>query len=466
MYNNWFRRVVQFVVVVLLPFLFVLSADASQPFFMLFPMPSGEWDGNVIETDTGTYWNAWGYTFGGEAYYDENTYQTGLYGTDELASFLKRENLPDAELIAHHDGYYIRNIMLYPERMKVDGQVLNLTALHTLEGGDDVLLDGGWYNRGGVWKYEGASPDRHLADVRWILLPDSVTTAFRPFRGFYQPLGVCLPDNDSFIMYLDEPMTQYNPGIIFYVVKGSSAHKLCERKGYPYCFRQPYKSYVRSDAPAGMNVFDAERYVSSLSTGSANLPVEKSVYFGSYEQDNNTRNGAEPVEWIVVANDQRNNRALLLSKYVLDMERYHKSYSKIRWDECSVRSWLSDTFYQKCFSASERASIIRTKHYANYGDSSIETTDKVFFLSIDEVESYLKTREARMATPTQYAIAQDVAVSDSGSCYWWLRGSSDRKNDADRIEPDGHIQTYGGNTNAYGVGIRPAIWVSLDVVGN
>ena len=47
--------------------------------------------------------------------------------------------------------------------------------------------------------------------------------------------------------------------------------------------------------------------------------------------------------------------------------------------------------------------------------------------------------------------------------YWWLRDSTTRKNDANRVRPHGNVEEYGGNTNAYGVGVRPALWISLDL---
>lgn len=46
------------------------------------------------------------------------------------------------------------------------------------------------------------------------------------------------------------------------------------------------------------------------------------VLFGSYEQDNDTTNGAEPIEWQVV--DIDNDKALLVSKYILDNVEYNE----------------------------------------------------------------------------------------------------------------------------------------------
>lgn len=184
------------------------------------------------------------------------------------------------------------------------------------------------------------------------------------------------------------------------------------------------------------------------------------VCFGNYEQDDDKSNGTESVEWIVLDVDQSENRALLLSKYVLDLQRYNKKWTKVSWAKCSSRSWLNGTFYDKCFTADEQEYIIKTALLSYYVDGYIDTKDNVFFLNEDELTKYLPSRDDRKAVPTDYAISQEV-VHNGGYSYWWLRDSSQRKNDANRIEPDGHLQRVGANTNAYGVGVRPAIWVDL-----
>ena len=48
-----------------------------------------------------------------------------------------------------------------------------------------------------------------------------------------------------------------------------------------------------------------------------------------------------------------------------------------------------------------------------------------------------------------------------GYCYWWLRDTTNRKNDANRVEPNGDILEYGSNTNAAGVSVRPVIWLNV-----
>ncbi len=54
---------------------------------------------------------------------------------------------------------------------------------------------------------------------------------------------------------------------------------------------------------------------------SINLQIGDLYSFGSYEQDNDLTNGAEPIDWEVL--DIQDNRALLISKYALDSKPYN-----------------------------------------------------------------------------------------------------------------------------------------------
>ena len=191
--------------------------------------------------------------------------------------------------------------------------------------------------------------------------------------------------------------------------------------------------------------------------------VDNTIVFGAYEQNNNKKDGKEPVEWVILHIDESNNRALLLSKYVLDMQRFHQKWTKVSWEKCNVRDWLNGTFYEACFSNEERNAIVQWDLESYYGDQHVKTSDNVFFLSADEARKYFSSNVERRVEATSYAIEHEVALSGV-NCYWWLRDASGRKNDANRVKPDGSVEEYGGNTNAFGVGIRPAIWVDLSLI--
>lgn len=75
------------------------------------------------------------------------------------------------------------------------------------------------------------------------------------------------------------------------------------------------------------------------------------VTFGAYEQDNNTGNGKEAIEWLVLDYDAANNRALVISLYALDCKPYNTEKKNVTWEKCTLRAWLNNEFIQAAFSA-------------------------------------------------------------------------------------------------------------------
>ena len=147
------------------------------------------------------------------------------------------------------------------------------------------------------------------------------------------------------------------------------------------------------------------------------------IEFGAYEQDNNTSNGEEPIEWRVL--EVEGNRALLISEKALDCVEYNEMWADITWEDCTLREWLNNEFINEAFSSSEKSQIPTVKVEAEdnpeYGtEAGNDTEDKVFLLSIDEAEKYFDSDAERMCKPTEYANEKDIFVNeDYESC--WLR---------------------------------------------
>ena len=184
------------------------------------------------------------------------------------------------------------------------------------------------------------------------------------------------------------------------------------------------------------------------------LQVGDSYTFGETEQDLNIFNGQEPIEWIVLAKEK--DRALLLSRYVLDGDHWHGSSSD-QWKTCDVKLWLNDEFLKLSFSEDEK-SMLREN----------EDIGKVFLLSTAEVSTYLPTEEARKCSPSAYAAQY---VPKGTYCWWWLRTPAEKFGTAACVYQDGTLSNYGMATN-YGafdpsagtgdfLGIRPAVWISV-----
>ena len=194
------------------------------------------------------------------------------------------------------------------------------------------------------------------------------------------------------------------------------------------------------------------------------------VFFGSYEQDNNTANGKEDVEWLVLAKE--GDRVLLISRYALDCQQYNTSYTSVTWETCSLRKWLNGTFLSAAFSEEERAMIpsvtVSADKNPSYSTSpGNSTTDQVFLLSITEANKYFSSDEARKCAPTAYAIAQGAWTSDSNkvdgkaTCWWWLRSPGHTSSYAANVYSDGSVYDRGSNVNYGDVAVRPALWVNL-----
>ena len=155
-----------------------------------------------------------------------------------------------------------------------------------------------------------------------------------------------------------------------------------------------------------------------------NAEVGDYVWFGSYEQDNDTSNGKEGIEWLVL--DKQGNKVLLLSRYGLDAQPYNTEYEEITWENCTLRTWLNETFINNAFSSAEQQRILLTDVYNSRSQCCSKwnttggnnTQDKIFLLSYAEANKYLdvtydndNNTKSRVA-PTDYAIAQGAWQSD------------------------------------------------------
>ena len=194
------------------------------------------------------------------------------------------------------------------------------------------------------------------------------------------------------------------------------------------------------------------------------------VTFGSYEQDNNTSNGQEDIEWIVLATE--GDKSLIISKYALDCRKYNTEYTSVTWETCSLRTWLNETFYNSAFSTAEQAQILKTTvtddKNPDYSTSpGNDTKDNVFLLSITEANKYFSSDSERMCVPTAYAIAQGAWTSSSYSvggnatCWWWLRSPGFISSYAAYVFYVGSVYTYGNYALDGHACVRPALWVEV-----
>lgn len=211
----------------------------------------------------------------------------------------------------------------------------------------------------------------------------------------------------------------------------------------------------------------------------AKFAVGNYVTFGTYPQTK-AGNDATPIEWLVLARD--GNKALLISRYGLDAQPYNIVYTDVTWENCTLRTWLNWTFYNKAFSSAEQSAILTTnvdnskkQCYSGYStDGGNNTQDKVFLLSYAEANKYFgvtydnsSNTKSRVA-PTAYAIAHGGWTSSSNktadSTYagrWWLRSPGRRQSNAASVFADGSLLDLSVGSGS--ASVRPALWVNIEM---
>lgn len=199
--------------------------------------------------------------------------------------------------------------------------------------------------------------------------------------------------------------------------------------------------------------------------GLTNVNVGSTIKFGFYEQDNNTSNGKEEIEWKVLAVD--GNKALVISQYALDCQKYNSStYKDTTWEKCSLRTWLNGTFYNAAFGSDHQkmiaSSTVTADKNPSYSTSpGNNTTDKVFLLSITEVNKYFSSDSARQCQGTAYCYAQGAYKASNGNCWWWLRSPGSSSRGAAYVDFGGSVYSHGDNVLNDFDAVRPALWINL-----
>ena len=226
------------------------------------------------------------------------------------------------------------------------------------------------------------------------------------------------------------------------------------------------------------------------------------IQFGSFEQDGNLENGAEPIDWIVLSNED--GKLFLTSVYVLAPGNINDGPGVLKdddnddensfqtWNESGMRKWLNGEFLTGSFSKDEAAVIADTEL------TDVGTTDKIFLLSKDDVKNKeygFSDKKYRACVPTLFAQWYEetegdgmdgvwtwddgkvFSVNDKAACYWWLRTAGSGSGVYYIVNEDGSFGTAYGFGSDYdtghydydeeiyiengGFGIRPALVVNV-----
>lgn len=199
--------------------------------------------------------------------------------------------------------------------------------------------------------------------------------------------------------------------------------------------------------------------------------------FGRYDKGE----GVSPIEWIVL--DQRGSKVLATTKYVLDSDIFDEItndelgivYLKITsgsldthrskiliWENSSLRKWLNNTFFEEAFNQNE-AKMIETRRISwdmpeKYYDKKDElkgksTDDNIFLLSVEEAKRYFHSDNDRICP----------YLKGGKGVGWWLRTNGSIRDYIAIVDANGSIDGRDRYCTDK-TGVRPAMWVNLDLL--
>ncbi|MDR0848866.1 MAG: DUF6273 domain-containing protein [Propionibacteriaceae bacterium] len=162
--------------------------------------------------------------------------------------------------------------------------------------------------------------------------------------------------------------------------------------------------------------------------------------------------GGGPV-WVALRVDQTNRRALFVAREVVASRPYNKEDVAITWEGCSLRTWLNSAFFDS-LPPQVKSRVVEVtnwtrdnREYVAYGGNA--TKDRVFLLSLDEVDQYFKGDDDRVERLT-------------GSWdFWWLRSPGRSQSHAAYVGSRGYVNSRGHSVAGSG-DVRPAVWLDLD----
>ncbi|MGN0967765.1 MAG: DUF6273 domain-containing protein, partial [Oscillospiraceae bacterium] len=178
--------------------------------------------------------------------------------------------------------------------------------------------------------------------------------------------------------------------------------------------------------------------------GNGGTQVKKTIEMGGYN-------------WIVL--DEQDGEMLVLSERILENRAYHSAGGAITWENCELRAYLNGEFYDKTFSDAEKAKIVATtienKSNPQYGIAGGNaTTDKVFLLSLGEVEKYLNSG---------VELLRGLDVQTGEGNWWHLRSPGEATDVNASVNVIGLIDYHGVNDGVKDPtgGVRPAMWITV-----
>lgn len=195
------------------------------------------------------------------------------------------------------------------------------------------------------------------------------------------------------------------------------------------------------------------------------MKVNDIITFGTYPQTKYT-DEVSPLEWKVLKVED--GKALIITDKIIDQVRFNEKYADVTWADSILRGWLNNDFFNKAFTADEKEKIlttaVSTPDNAKWGTKGgADTEDKVFALSIQELEELIPELNDRRAVATGKALENGVYIyAETGFSVWWLRSSGYVQYAGARVGAGGHIEDKIYDDVRPHRGVRPVMWIKTN----
>lgn len=182
------------------------------------------------------------------------------------------------------------------------------------------------------------------------------------------------------------------------------------------------------------------------------------ITFGEYK--------GEPIDWIVL--DEKDGKKLLLSKKGIDVIKYSEKSKETTWEKSTLRNWLNNAFLNEAFTKTEQdkietVTVTADKNPEYNTNPGNDTRDKIFLLSIVEIDKYFDEDADRVVEATEYALSKEPYKDDYSNFVWWcLRTPGDSSSRVAVLHHSGFVYEEGINVRDDGTCIRPALWLNTD----
>ena len=198
--------------------------------------------------------------------------------------------------------------------------------------------------------------------------------------------------------------------------------------------------------------------------------IGQRVVYGEFEQDGDTSNGPEPVEWIIYYKGKEN--VYMVSRYILDSIRFSQSSGSTGFNGSYLDRWLEGdqyAFKNQAFSNIEQSLLAeqeldppKNEMYPRTKQAGMLYRDVAVF-SVNELIDYLPW-EFYQASATPYALQKGLREQD-GFSPWWTRTLGKTEKYACVVTPEGDFDYEGELITKDDIGVRPVIAISNSLFG-